>query len=633
MQNAKGLALVCVALLGITSLSFAGDVVFKVDMSVHMALGNFTPASQGVSAVGSHNGWGGADLAGFALSDADGDGVYEGTFNITEGGYNYKYVVTAGAPIAIAAWESSPDRPFTVTAGPDTLALSEWSLGVLFKVDMTPPLAGGATFDPATQYVAVVGNINGWGGAPRALSELKDDDANGVYEGRHPVKAGLPTIEYKFTIRNQLDDAVATWENHANRPLQVGLDPVQTELVKWDSDPGTVVNAVVLFQVDVSPLRDLGIFDETDGDSLVVYGSFNGWNGAALDQSLMRQSLLDPAIFELALPISRVPGSALNYKYFIKFNRNSARFANSRPPSGWEEPGSTGGGDRPFTFTDQTQQSAGVQVFQDIVTVVPKDSTFKIYLTADMRCALRTPGFGDVATDTLFLDIFDSFWHFFRGTLDQGDGESGPLIAFEDANHDSIYGLVLDYTGPIHNWMQYKLNWAGVQEANPGIALGRNRVRYARATGVDGNGNPLFDKVYEFGLDYFNQVTGTPLTVEAEDGPIINDPAPCSVTTSVEQTDATVPETYSIGQNYPNPFNPSTAFEYALRQSGRVIITLYNSLGQKVAELVNEEQAAGKYKVTVDFSNLSTAGLASGTYFYQMKAGDFNSTRRMMFVK
>jgi len=615
--------------------SAPGNITFRCNMAVQIALGNFAPATEGISAVGSFNGWQNADLSAYALNDGDGDGIYEGTFNIDGGSYAYKFVVTTGSPKTLKTWEASADRPLNVN-GDATLDVGEWSQGVRFRVDMTPPLAGGATFDPNTQYVAVVGNFNGWGGATRESSELTDANGDNIYEGRHLVAGGLPSVMYKFTIRNQSDNAVATWESHPDRPLKANIDPAETELVKWDSDPGTPVAATVLFQVNVKPLRDLGIFDETDGDSLVCYGGFNGWNGAAIDQSLMRQSLLDPAIFEITLPITRVPGVKLEYKYFIRFNRNSARFANSRPPSGWEEPGTTGGGNRSYEFTDQTQQTVGVQTFQDIITVLPKDSTYNVTFQADMRCALRTPGFGNAATDTLFLDVFDSFWHFFRGTLDQADGESGPLIPFSDADGDSIYNLTLNFKGPVHNWVQYKLNWNNVQEANPGIALGRNRVRYARATGTDtlltGEIIPVFAKNYTFGRDVWNFDSAKQLTVESESGAPIDDPIPC-VVTAVEVTDSEIPDAYGLSQNYPNPFNPSTTIEYRLAKPGHVKLVLLNTLGQRVATLVDAQQIAGSHRITVDFSQVDARKLASGVYLYRLEAGDFVDVKKLVLAK
>lgn len=68
--------------------------------------------------------------------------------------------------------------------------------------------------------------------------------------------------------------------------------------------------------------------------------------------------------------------------------------------------------------------------------------------------------------------------------------------------------------------------------------------------------------------------------------------------TSVQQTEsATSPQAYSLKQNYPNPFNPETVIEYDLKRSGNVELHIYNSLGQRVRTLVDEEKSEGFYRV------------------------------------
>ena len=90
----------------------------------------------------------------------------------------------------------------------------------------------------------------------------------------------------------------------------------------------------------------------------------------------------------------------------------------------------------------------------------------------------------------------------------------------------------------------------------------------------------------------------------------------------------TGPLSYSLKQNYPNPFNPSTTIEYSIPQNSFVTLKIFNTLGEEVALLVNEQKDAGNYKVS--FNGLR---LSSGTYIYQLNAGDFNETRKMMLVK
>ena len=97
--------------------------------------------------------------------------------------------------------------------------------------------------------------------------------------------------------------------------------------------------------------------------------------------------------------------------------------------------------------------------------------------------------------------------------------------------------------------------------------------------------------------------------------------------TGVKQTDE-IPLTYALYQNYPNPFNPTTTIKYSIPNTERVTLKIYNILGQEVATLVDEEQKPGVYELKFDAGNL-----ASGVYFYRLKAGGFTAVKKMMLVK
>lgn len=89
-----------------------------------------------------------------------------------------------------------------------------------------------------------------------------------------------------------------------------------------------------------------------------------------------------------------------------------------------------------------------------------------------------------------------------------------------------------------------------------------------------------------------------------------------------------LPKQYSLSQNYPNPFNPETAIAYELPVSGFVSLKVYNTLGKEVANLVGENQQAGKHTVTFNAGSLS-----SGIYFYSLEAGTFSKTNKMIILK
>jgi hypothetical protein len=91
-----------------------------------------------------------------------------------------------------------------------------------------------------------------------------------------------------------------------------------------------------------------------------------------------------------------------------------------------------------------------------------------------------------------------------------------------------------------------------------------------------------------------------------------------------------MPNEFTLAQNYPNPFNPSTTIEYFIPSEGFVSLKIFNTIGQEVSTLVNENQSAGKY--TVSF-NSAGIGLPSGLYFYSLRSGDFNATKKMILIK
>ena len=109
-----------------------------------------------------------------------------------------------------------------------------------------------------------------------------------------------------------------------------------------------------------------------------------------------------------------------------------------------------------------------------------------------------------------------------------------------------------------------------------------------------------------------------------------------SILVNVELTDARVPERFSLSQNYPNPFNPTTKIRYQLPNSMNVTLKVFDILGQEVATLVNERQNAGSYSLEFSPTNLArqtAGGLASGVYFYRLRAGDFIQQRKMLLLK
>jgi hypothetical protein len=115
------------------------------------------------------------------------------------------------------------------------------------------------------------------------------------------------------------------------------------------------------------------------------------------------------------------------------------------------------------------------------------------------------------------------------------------------------------------------------------------------------------------------------LAVYREGGVILN--------AGQESLSTKIPSTFKLFHNYPNPFNPSTKIKFTIplnvkREMLNVTLKVYDILGNEIATLINEEKPTGSYEIT-----WNAKGLPSGLYFYQLQAGSFLETKKMVFVK
>ncbi len=101
-----------------------------------------------------------------------------------------------------------------------------------------------------------------------------------------------------------------------------------------------------------------------------------------------------------------------------------------------------------------------------------------------------------------------------------------------------------------------------------------------------------------------------------------------------DQKNERLPIAFKLGQNYPNPFNPTTKIKYSTPSSveshldAYVQLKVFDILGREITTLVNEKKQPGEYEVEFNASNLP-----SGVYFYQLQAGDFVQTKKMLLLK
>jgi len=115
--------------------------------------------------------------------------------------------------------------------------------------------------------------------------------------------------------------------------------------------------------------------------------------------------------------------------------------------------------------------------------------------------------------------------------------------------------------------------------------------------------------------------------------PSVNDVSDSTFTieggVSVENLNSGIPDKYNLYQSYPNPFNPSTVIEFSLPEEvANVKLSVYNALGEKVAELVNTSLTAGKYRYQWNAQDLTT-----GMYIYELRTDNFVSVKKMLLIK
>lgn len=173
------------------------------------------------------------------------------------------------------------------------------------------------------------------------------------------------------------------------------------------------------------------------------------------------------------------------------------------------------------------------------------------------------------------------------------------------------------------------LNWITATETNNSgwnveriLVNENNTTEWVKLGFIEGSGNSTTNKEYSFTDKYLaNGKYQYRLQQVDFDGTI-------NYSDIVEVDFNQIPTEFSLYQNYPNPFNPSTTIKFDVPASAFVNVSIYNSIGEKVAIVVNEQMEAGSHSVRFDASNL-----ASGIYIYRLMANEQVFTNKMMLIK
>ncbi len=532
-----------------------------------------------------------------------------------EGIANHKPTVKSDTTL-VYYWKQNQNPPYTPSD----------SVDVWFRVNM----AGVPDYD-GTSPVGVRGSIPldpSWATA----FVLNQEGATDYYSGhmKFPTTDIGDTIQYKFVWGPTTgwdnvhweQPKYDTWLTSGNRYFFVKKDT--TLAFKYFSDePPTGVEpqtSYVVFSVDMAAYIELGIFSEARKDSMQVRGTFNGWNdGNPLKCKMTKQP--GTSIYSLIAEITDFPGKEIEYKYYMKMSDESLDYwkENGIPDIvgdwGYEVPPTRGGGNRKITYVGDpaNYQVLDVEMYNGLPAqgIIPEGQTVSVTFSIDMNNA---PLF-NAATDTVKF-YFKDEWQV------NSLGLRGQSLKYSDTNGDKIYDITIDFVGPTAYTLIYTVGFDGPEntiEEGGGFEYGRFRCRYIQPTTI----TPVT----------WPTAYSTPMDVFTEDPPLDVEVPPLGYV-KVDEKKVAAPEQFSLSQNYPNPFNPTTEIHFAIPERSDVQLTIYNLLGKVVNKVTYNNLNVGNYSYVWNSKDLHGNNVASGIYFYELRAGSkYHAMKKMVLVK
>lgn len=562
-------------------------------------------------------------------------------------------------------------RPFE--AKQDTVA-------IYFRVNM-----GGVTeaqqFDPDPNGPVVVrggapiGNP-GWDDAVAVLLAREENsvDNGSFWSGTAYIPQDSITVgnnqEYKFFIRNMGE---IDWESEDNRSFvytESVTNVTMDTTLHWDyfdrrAPVGTEpVEASITFRVSTEALEQLEftnaqgttkLFDRGLGDEIKVIGP-KGWDvQVGLPTSFIDMNF-NPLLQEwtVAEPFTRIPGSDIIYKYFIRWDSSRVdpdspnyipslviRGLNdegSNEDSGWEEPAVTGGGNRIYTYSATAEQAPQGDFGFDraFFNSIPANGVISTPITITFNIDMNPAA--DAATNPdneLFRPGTDSAWVQFDGSLfalTQGFETFGSRdILLEDDDGDGIYTKEFEVATPAPYQIEYVIVYSTATPSTyvqhgGGDARGRRYYQFIHPTEVQPNQSG------QFPIAVWPATFDLPIMEWKSEDLTVEDPPNLVTPTAVGDNDG-IPNVFDLAQNYPNPFNPETSIRYQVANPSDVKIQVYNLMGQLVNTLVDRRQAQGNYTITWNGRNDRGQVVATGVYLLKMQAGDFTKVRKMAFIR
>ncbi|UCD37252.1 MAG: T9SS type A sorting domain-containing protein, partial [Fidelibacterota bacterium] len=611
---------------------------FTVTLTLNSAtLENITDSTASVYMVGDFNGWALTDPVTISLGDYH-TGSIEVIGPSTGKDILYKFMYVDA--VDDQYWEAPGGDPFanrSVTISSDTTFFNYWndiepftptdSIDVWFRVNMS----GVATFDPsAGDVVGIRGAIppTNWDATLPLDREADTYYYSGLYSFANASQGN--TIAYKFVWGD-----APNWESKISDRTFTLNEDTTLAFKYFDNEPpaGQIVEAVVVFSVDVGAYETMGVFSVDRDDTVQVRGGFNSWAGAALpDQSnLVMLRIPGTTIYQRSIAMTKFVGSTDEYKYYIKLSQTSLDLFTAidpyfHPDWQYENPADWGGANRMFTFegNPDTPQQLDLEYYAGVppLGLIPAGDTVSITFTVDMRpfITAATPLFNP-ATDSVWWIPQDEWTAHVLEYYRIADHQRRPNLKMAPtAANDSIYTVTFDYLGPVPYTMVYVYEWGntgdGYEQEGGGFAAGRYRARYIQPEAS----GPVWPRNYV-----------VPTDLAQLDPPLIQEDPPDLVYTGIAE--GLLPMEFSVSQNFPNPFNPTTEIQFTLPKADKVTFTIYNLLGQQVATLSQHFPGAGIYAFRWHGRNQAGVEVPSGIYFYVVKTSEHRVTKKMTLLK
>jgi len=225
---------------------------------------------------------------------------------------------------------------------------------------------------------------------------------------------------------------------------------------------------------------------------------------------------------------------------------------------------------------------------------------------------------GTSSTGSLSINVNEGYWSF----IGNDSNLSKFVMNTEITNNSSG-----NFSGTTYQYQNAKVFWAAasviyggyynmVVDPNQWIAQG-TMLKNGQGYGIIQFDGPVIEGTY-----------GPDLVLHLNNGTDIFLHTLIDFPTSIIENENYNLLGFELMQNYPNPFNPNTTFKYSIPNESKVIIKVYDILGNEIETLINEEKPVGTYEL-----NWYAANLPSGVYFYRLQAGSFVETRKMILLR